>query len=86
MRIIVVMRTTGKVNKKKITEPIFIFTLDPMLPNSQESTNAHFPSKHSQLLVLYNELQSSTGRFHTFPNFGNYHEFSFSLNDGTIPP
>jgi hypothetical protein len=57
-----------------------------MLPNSQASTNAHPPSKDTLFLVLYNDLDSSIGRFHTFPNFGNYHEFSFPLNNETMPP
>jgi hypothetical protein len=56
-----------------------------VLPNSQESTYSHSPSKDAMFLVLYKELQSNTGRFHTFPNFENYHEISFSLNGGTMP-
>jgi hypothetical protein len=57
-----------------------------MLPNSQASTDAHSPFKDTLFQVLFDELDSSIGRFHTFPNFGNYHEFSFPLNGGTMPP
>jgi hypothetical protein len=56
-----------------------------MIPNPQTSTNDH-PPKDSLFQVLYNDLDNSIDRFHTFPNFGNYHEFSFPLNDETMPP
>jgi hypothetical protein len=36
--------------------------------------------------VLYIEFDSSIGGFHTFPNYGNYHDFSFPLNGATMPP
>jgi hypothetical protein len=36
--------------------------------------------------MLYNQFDSSTGTFHTFPNFGKYHEFSFLLYGGTMHP
>jgi hypothetical protein len=36
--------------------------------------------------MLYTDLNISIGGFHTFPNFGNYHKFSFHLNGATMPP
>jgi hypothetical protein len=66
--------------------PIFIVTPHPMLPKSQGSTNAQSPLKDTLFLVLFNDLDRSTGRFHTFPNFGNYNEFSFPLKGGTMIP
>jgi hypothetical protein len=69
-------------------KPIFIITLHPLLPNSQKIIDAYSPSKETLISVLYIEFDSSTGRFHTFQkfqNFQNYHEFSFSLNGGTMP-
>jgi len=57
-----------------------------MLPNSQARNNSHPPSKESMFPVLYNELDNSIGRVHTFPNFLNYYEFSFSLKGGNVTP
>jgi hypothetical protein len=37
-------------------------------------------------MVLYNNSDSFIGGFDTFPDFGNYHEFSFPPNDATMPP
>jgi hypothetical protein len=64
---------------------IFIIPLHPMIPNSQASIDALSPSKDTLFGMFYIEFDSSTSRFHTFPNFGNYHEFSFPLNGGTMP-
>jgi hypothetical protein len=71
---------------KKIVKPNFIITLHHVLPNSQKSIDAHSPSNDAMFVVLYNEFDISTDRFHTFSNFGNYHKFSFPLNGGTMPP
>jgi hypothetical protein len=76
----------SRVNKIKITKPIFIVTLHHVLPNSQDSTSAHPPSKYALFPMLYNDLDSSIGIFHTFPNFGNHHKFSFPFNGETMPP
>jgi hypothetical protein len=57
-----------------------------MLQNSLTSTDVHSSCKTTLFAVLYNEFDNSTGRFHTFLNFGKYHEFSFLLNDRTMPP
>jgi hypothetical protein len=57
-----------------------------MISNSQQSTDAHPLSKGAFFLVLYNDLDSSIGRFYTFLNFGNYHKFSFPINGENMPP
>ena len=70
---------------KKISKLIFIVTVHIMLPNSQSSTSSHRPSKDALFPILYTYLDNSIGRFHTFPNFGNYQKFSFHLNGETMP-
>jgi hypothetical protein len=75
----------SRVNKKN-TKLIFSVTVHPMLPISQESTDVHLPSYNALFLMLYTDLDSCIGRFYTFPNIRNYHEFSFPLNGETMPP
>jgi hypothetical protein len=60
--------------------------MHPLLSNSQESINAHRPSKYTMFPMLYIVLDNSIRRFHTFPNSENYHKFAFPVNSETIPP
>jgi hypothetical protein len=52
----------------------------------------YYTSSYTSKLLRKNEFSLTfqgqghpvCGRFHTFPNFGNYNEFSFPLNGGVV--
>jgi hypothetical protein len=70
----------------KNSKPISILRIHAMLPNYYESTDVHPHSKDTMSPILYNDMDYSIHRFHTFANFRNYHKFSSPLNGETTSP
>jgi hypothetical protein len=76
----------GKIKKKKLPYDFHCYTSFCASNLSDKHHHAHSPSMAAPFCSALQSVHSSTSRFHTFPNFGKYHKFSFLLYGATMPP